>query len=162
MDILAVDTEREFGWQYPSQETMMALPANRGLARSMLRTCEVREIILNGDQTEDEQREIIDWHHQQLARDQVDMPGAPLSLDVEEIHCTLMDVFDLMGQRPHQGDHVRLHKEPGRDHHGRHADRNVQFPCRLMWGNGVTWAECKICNISFAIIYIVCKYTIYV
>ena len=24
MDILAVDTEREFGWQYPSQETMIA------------------------------------------------------------------------------------------------------------------------------------------
>ena len=25
MDILAVDTEREFGWQYPSQETMISL-----------------------------------------------------------------------------------------------------------------------------------------
>ena len=53
MDILAVDVEREFRWQYPSQETMIALQANQGLARSMLRICEVREIILNGDQTED-------------------------------------------------------------------------------------------------------------
>ena len=69
MDILAVDTEREFGWQYPSRETMISLQANRGLARSMLGVCEGREIILNGDQSEDEQRRIIDWHHQQLAKD---------------------------------------------------------------------------------------------
>ena len=38
MDILAVDTERDHGWKYPSRETMMRLQANRGLARSMLRT----------------------------------------------------------------------------------------------------------------------------
>ena len=68
-----MDAEREFGWQYPSQETLMTLQANRGLARSMLGTCEVREIILKGDQTEDEQKEIIDWHYQQLARDQVEL-----------------------------------------------------------------------------------------
>ena len=63
-----------------------------------------------------EQREIIDWHHQQLAKDQEDMPGAPLSLDVEEIHCTLMDILHLTGQRPHQGDRVQLHNKPGRGH----------------------------------------------
>ena len=40
MDILAVDT-------------MMSLQANRGLARSMVRTCKVEEIILNEDQTEE-------------------------------------------------------------------------------------------------------------
>ena len=74
MDILAVDTEREFGWQYPSQATLVGLQANRGLARSMMGTCEVREIILNGEQTEDEQKEIIDWHYLQLAKDQVEMP----------------------------------------------------------------------------------------
>ena len=135
MDILAVDTEREFGWQFPSRETMMSLQANRGMARSMLGVCEVREIILNGDQSEEGQREIIDWHHQQLARDQEDLPGAPLSLDMKEIHCTLMDVLHLTGQRPLQGDRVRLHNKPGCEHHGQHSDRHVQFPCRLMWGN---------------------------
>ena len=102
MDILAVDTEWDLGWQFPSRETMMSLQANRGLARTTLRVCKVKEIILNGDQTEDEQRRIINWHHQQLAMDQEHMPGAPLSLDVEEIHCTLMDVLHLTGQRPHQ------------------------------------------------------------
>ena len=106
----------------------------------MLNVCEVREIILNGDQSENEQKEIIRWHHQQLAKDQEEMPGAPLSLDVEQVQCTLMDIYDLAGQRQHRGDYVRLHTRPGRDYHERHADRCVQFPCRLMWGNGVTWA----------------------
>ena len=140
MDILAVETERDFGWQYPSQATMMGLQANRGLARSMLRTCDVKELVLNGEQTDVEQKEIIDWHYRQLAKDQAEMPGAPLSLDVEQVPCTLMDVFDIAGRRAHKGEYVRLHTRPGREHHRRHADRNVQFPCRVMWGNGLTWA----------------------
>ena len=140
LDILAVETERDYGWQYPSKETMMGLQANRGLARTMLRRCEVRELILNGEQSDEEQKNIIAWHYKQLAKDQEQMPGAPLSLDVEQVPCTLMDVFEICGQRPHKGDFVKLHTKPGPDHHGRHADRHVQFPCRLMWGNGLTWA----------------------
>ena len=66
--------------------------------------------------------------------------GAPLSLNVEQVQCTLMDVFDLAGQRAHEGEYVHLHTKPGHEYHGRHSDRNVQFPCRLMWGNGLTWA----------------------
>ena len=61
LDILAVETERDYGWQYPSKETMMGLQANRGLARTMLRLCEVRELILNGEQSDEEQKEIIAW-----------------------------------------------------------------------------------------------------
>ena len=101
MDILAVETEKDYGWMFPSRDTMMTLQVNRGLARSMVRTCRVEEIILNGEQTEEEQRRIVAWHHKQLAVDQAEMPGAPLSLDVEEVHCTLMDVLHLSGQRPH-------------------------------------------------------------
>ena len=82
MDMLAVDTEKDYGWTFLSRDTMVTLQANRGLARSMLRTCEVKEIILNGDQTEEEQQGIVAWLHQQLALDQAQMPGAPLSLDV--------------------------------------------------------------------------------
>ena len=140
LDILAVETERDYGWQYPSKETMMGLQANRGLARAMLRRCEVREIVLNGGQSEEDQKDIINWHYKQLAKDQEQMPGAPLSLDVEQVPCTLMDVFEICGQRRHKGDYVKLHTKPGPDYHGRHADRHIQFPCRLMWGNGVTWA----------------------
>ena len=118
----------------------MGLQANRGLARTMLKRCEVRELVLNGEQSDEEQKDIIAWHYRQLAKDQEQMPGAPLSLDVEQVPCTLMDVFEICGQRAHKGDSVRLHTKPGPEYHGRHADRHVQFPCRLMWGNGVTWA----------------------
>ena len=33
-----------------------------------------------------------------------------------------------------------LHDKPARECHGQHKDWHMQFPCRLMWGNGVTWA----------------------
>ena len=84
----------------------------------MLRTCDVKEIILNGDQSEEEQQRIVAWHHQLLALDQAQVPGAPLSLDVEEVHCTLMDVLHLSGRRPHQGERVYLHDKPGRTAQG--------------------------------------------
>ena len=41
----------------------------------MLRRCEVREIILNGGQSDEEQKNIISWHHKQLEKDQEQMPG---------------------------------------------------------------------------------------
>ena len=81
-DMLAINTARDLGWMLPARDTMMMLQANRGLARSMLRTCNVKEIILNGDQSEEEQQRIVAWHHQQLAQDQGQMPGAFLSLNV--------------------------------------------------------------------------------
>ena len=89
-------------------------------------TCKVQKIVLNCDQTEQEQQRIVAWHHQQLALDRVEMPGAPF----EEVHCSLMDVLHLSGQRPHQGRRVLLSSKPGREYHGQHKDRNVQFPCR--------------------------------
>ena len=79
LDILAVETERDYGWQYPSKETVMGLQANRGLARAMLRRCEVREIVLNGGQSEEDQKAIINWHFRQLEKDQEQMPG-PVSV----------------------------------------------------------------------------------
>ena len=45
------------------------------------------------------------------------MPGAPLSLDVEQVPCTLMDVYEISGQRAHKGDYVRLHTKPGPEYH---------------------------------------------
>ena len=137
LDILAVETERDFGWMFLSWDTMMELQANRGLARSMVRACAMREIILN--QTEEEQRKIVVWHHKRMAEDQATMPGSPLSLDVEEVRCMLQDVLELAGL-PHRDDSVRLSINPGLEHFGQHKDHYVQFPCRTMWGNGINWA----------------------
>ena len=139
LDILAVQTEQDFGWMFPSQDTTMELQAKRGLARSMVRACETKEIILNGDQTEDEQRKIVEWHQKRMAEYQAAMPGAPLSLDVEEVRCTLQDVLELAGHLPHRDDSFKLSINPGLERFGQHKDRYVQFPCRTMWGNGITW-----------------------
>ena len=95
----------------------------------------VRELILNGEQSDEEQKEIIAWHYRQLAKDQEEMPGAPLSLDVEQVPCTLMDVYDIAGQRAHKGDSVRLHTKPGPEYHGRHADRHVQLNLNKLFVN---------------------------
>ena len=140
MDIFAIETEKEYGWTYPSSDTMISLQRNRGLSREMLETCRVEEIVLNGDQSEEDQHKIIAWHYDQLRRDQAEMPGSPLSLDVEQVVCSLMDVLDLAGKRDHRGDHVKLHPRPGPDYYFSRPDKSYQFPCRIMWGNGVTWA----------------------
>ena len=60
LDILAVDTEKDYRWKLPSRDRMMTLQVYRGLARSMVGTCKVQEIILNGDQNEEDQRRIVD------------------------------------------------------------------------------------------------------
>ena len=140
MDILAVETEKEHGWTYPSRDTMISLQVNRGLSRSMLDTCTVQEIILNGNQSKEEQRDIVRGHYNELRRDQAEMPGSPLSLDVEQVVCTLMDVLDLTGQRDHRSHRVKFHSRPGSEYHNHSPDSNFAFPCRLMWGNGVSWA----------------------
>ena len=49
----------------------------------------MKELILNENQSEEEQRALVDWHHQMMAKDQRMLPGAPLSLDVEEVQATL-------------------------------------------------------------------------
>ena len=55
----------------------------RGLGDQMLDTCTVKEIILNGNQSEQEQQDIIAWHHEKMAEDNDVFPYSPLSLDVE-------------------------------------------------------------------------------
>ena len=62
------------------------------------------------------------------------MPGSPLSFNVEEVRCTLQDVFQLAGKQPHKGSTVQLSINLGLEQFGRHKDRYVQLPCRTMWG----------------------------
>ena len=139
LDTLAMEAKGDWGWSYPAQQSLLALQANRGLATTMLDRCVIREIILNGDQSEEEQKEIVSWYHDQMARDQKEMPGSPLSLDVEQVTCTLRDVLYLGGQLPHEGCEVELSSTPRVEHYGGQRDRHVQLPCRVMAGNGVTW-----------------------
>ena len=57
--MLAVEAEKEYGWKNPSQQTIQTYQDYRGLSTSMLRHCKTEEIILNGNQTEKEQKKII-------------------------------------------------------------------------------------------------------
>ena len=53
----------------------------------------MREILLNGNQPEEEQRDIIQGYHDRMAEDYEAMLNSPFSLDVEQVKCTLKDVF---------------------------------------------------------------------
>ena len=55
--------DQKYVWQFPSKETLQYFQAYRGLGGLMLDDCIVKEITFNGTQSEQEQLEIISWHH---------------------------------------------------------------------------------------------------
>ena len=59
LDILAVEADQEYGWKIPSKEVLQEFRDFRGLGPRMLQKCEVKEITLNGNQTEEEQLAIV-------------------------------------------------------------------------------------------------------
>ena len=77
LDMLAVEGEKKYGWMYPSAETIRTYQDYRGLSTSMLRHCRTEEILLNGNQTEKEQRKIILWYHGRMAEDTQPCPTPP-------------------------------------------------------------------------------------
>ena len=76
----------------------------------MLKKCEMKEITLNGDQSEQEQLAIIAWYHERMAEDNEVFPHTPLSLAVEQIRCTRNNVLRMSGQLPCPGSVVKLRK----------------------------------------------------
>ena len=85
LNILAMEADQEYGWKYPSKETLQTFQGFRGLGDQMLDTCTMKEIILNGDQSEQEQLAIIPWHHERIVEDNNVFPYSHLSLDVEQV-----------------------------------------------------------------------------
>ena len=49
----------------------------------MLDHCDTKEILLNRNQSEEEQRTIISWYQDRMVEDNMAMLNSPLSLDVE-------------------------------------------------------------------------------
>ena len=137
LDMLAVEAEKKFGWNYPSMETIRTYQDYRGLSNDMLDHCMTKDIMLNGDQMEKEQRVIISWYHDGMAEDNTAMPNSPLSLDVEQVCCTLKDVLCLAEQVPYDRSLVILSDSNGKEFFGAHKDRYVQLPICVMIGNGV-------------------------
>ena len=48
LDTLAMEPDQEYGWQFPSKETLLYFQAYRGLGGLVLDDCVVKEIVLNG------------------------------------------------------------------------------------------------------------------
>ena len=84
----------------------------------MLGHCKTKEILLNRNQTEKEQRAIISWYHDRMAEDNTARPNSLLSLDVEQVRCTLKDVLRLAEQVPYDRSSVVLSDSPGTEYYG--------------------------------------------
>ena len=109
----AVETEKLIGWKYPSSDTMQDFPENHGMGYEMLELCTIKELILNGNQSEEEQRALVEWHYKQMAKDRMIFLGAPLSVDVKEVQATVLDVLRLCRVEKHDGNTVQLSERPG-------------------------------------------------
>ena len=109
------DDKRD-GPHFPSTETLQSFQAFQGLGDRVLNNCVVKEIILNSNQSEKEQQDIIAWHHEKMVEDNDVFPYSPLSLDVEQVCCTLKDVLQLGGQQSYKKSAVTLSDRP-RDEH---------------------------------------------
>ena len=138
LDILAMEADQEYGWKYPSQETLQEFQEFRGLGDRMFKKYEVKEIVLNGNQTEKEEWDIIAWHHKRMAEDSEVFPYTPLSLDVEQVCCTLKDVLRLGSQQSYSKSLVTLSDRLGDEKFGAHRDRYIQLPVCVMLGNGLS------------------------
>ena len=79
LDILALYAEKEYGWQYPSKKTLQQFQAYRGLSNKMIADWVTKELVFNGTQLEQEQQEIIRWHHARMEEDSRMFPYCPLS-----------------------------------------------------------------------------------
>ena len=85
LDMLTMETDQEYGWQFLSKETLQHFQAFWSLATwcwSAL-VCIVKEIVLNGAQSEQKQLDIISWHRKRMALDNHTFLYSPLSLDVK-------------------------------------------------------------------------------
>ena len=63
-----------------------------------------------------------------------------MSLDVEQVRCTLKDELCLAEQLPYDRSTVILSDSLGKEVFGKHKDRFVQLLVRVMIGNGITRA----------------------
>ena len=75
-----------------------------------------------------------------MVEDNEAMPNSPLSLEVEQVRCTLRDVLCSAGQQPYKKSMVTLSNSQGKEYYGMHRDRFLQLPARVMIGNGISRA----------------------
>ena len=139
LDFLAVDLKRIDGWKYPNLITVKKYQQSRGLSRKMLKSVEVREIVI-GVTPIDSVLETKEWMLRKYGLDQEIFPSGVVSMDVEEAKLSRHDELRLLGVVD-IGDSERiaaselmsadevLHAAPGE------RDKWRQVPVRLMVGS---------------------------
>ena len=138
IDFLATTMQRCDDWKYPHREQIEFIQRNRGLTLDILEQVEVREIIA-GITSESEIAESISWLWGHYYRDKKICPTGVISMDVEEIQCTLYDVYRMSGRMKFTSGRV-LSTEPGPGVEDEVEDRPVNIPVKIMIGNGLDHA----------------------
>ena len=138
VDFLAATMQRCDDWKYPHREQIEFIQRNRGLTLDILEQVEVREIIA-GRTSESEIAESISWLWDHYDRDQKICPTGVISMDVEEIQCTLYDVYRMSGRMKFTSGRV-LSTKPGPGVEDEVEDRPVNIPVKIMIGNGLDHA----------------------
>ena len=138
IDFLATTMQRCDDWKYPHREQIEFIQHNRGLTLDILEQVEVREIVA-GVTSESELVETVSWFWDHYSRDQKICPTVVVSMDVEEIQCTLYDVYKMSGWMKFTPGQV-LSTKPGPGVEDEAEDRPVNIPVKIMIGNGLDHA----------------------
>ena len=153
IDFLAVDLKEISGWKYPKLEAVEDYQKHRGLNRKLLKSVEVKEIVI-GVTSDEVVSEIHQWMSDNYDKNQKIFPSGVISMDVEEAKLTRYDELRLLGVVPLGGDD-RVAAKKLADHDQRlhvapdEKDRWRQVPVRLMIGDGVKWVIHLVINLGW-------------
>ena len=96
IDFLAVDLQDISGWKYSKLDAVEDYQKHRGLNRKLLKSVEVKEIVI-GDEVV---LEIHQWMIDNYNNNQKIFPSGVISVDVEEAKLTRYDELRLLGVVP--------------------------------------------------------------
>ena len=145
IDFLSAEIQyNQESWAYPTPESVETWRANRGLSPEYPDKVEVRELIA-GESTEEEVKEFATWAGKWIAENQAEMPNGMISLDVEFIKVTYFDYIrmakpEMLGKDLKLAEHRGVYEDSEADEFRSLNDHWVNFPVKIMFGDGINWA----------------------
>ena len=147
LDFLATTLDREESWKFPPKEEIKFYQRARNVNYKLLDEVQVREIII-GETSVEEIKSITTWMWKQWEKDQRMNPTQIISLDNEEIKCTLYDIYRMAGVLDCNFPRIAAKDEELIQRPGLPEDRPCQLPTKVMFGNGLSY--CVIISIKLA------------
>ena len=140
LEYLSVYQEAMDAWKYPTREEISDFRRNRGLSLRMISEITVREIVV-GSTSAPEILDIVSWFWVVWKKDQERYPSNVVSMDNEELPMTLYDIYRITGVIPCVQPRIKA-TDPEDDIRPEVSseDRLMQFPVKVMLGNGFSWA----------------------